>query len=151
MKTLIYIFKASLLYIIFICLPVSCKNNSETKNSETPKETTDSIKTDKKSVSDLENKMLDKLSKLPEWIQANQYIDSLTNHKHGLSVMTEKPNKETTDYCFRVGYNNELRFETYFNFYVNPKTFELKILDVLTDDIVPIDVWRKRELKRNKK
>lgn len=83
-------------------------------------------------------------------MKANNYIDLLTNHKHGLSVTTEKPSKDRPDYYIRAGYNGAERFETYFHFYVNPQTLEIRIMDLVTGDIVPIEIWRKRELKRNK-
>ncbi len=149
MRKLLYLSKAQLLYIILACCCCfsACKNN---KNAEPVNEISDSLKTDKKPESDRENKILDILSKLPEWEKANNYIDSLTKHKHGLSVTTEKPSKDKPDYYIRAGYNGEERFETYFHFYVNPQTFEIKIMDLVDGDIVPLNVWRKRELKRNK-
>ncbi len=133
---------------LFLFFYLGCKNNQE---KEIKIEYKDSSNNNVfKSQSDLENAILDTLSKLPEWIKANTYIDSLTQHKHGLAVTTEKPTHENTDYYFRVGYNGTEKFETYFHFYVNPQTFEIKIMDLVDGDIVPLDVWRKRELKRNK-
>ncbi|MDZ4758075.1 MAG: hypothetical protein SGJ10_08055 [Bacteroidota bacterium] len=141
-------FNTRIIYILIsgiICIN-ACKNNIPNAIDKPLTEKTDSLLSE----SDIENKILDKLSKLPEWVKENNYIDSFTNHKHGLAVTTEKPTTDKPDFYFRVGYNGEDRFETYFHFYVNPKTFEIKILDLLDGDIVPIAVWRKRELKRKK-
>jgi hypothetical protein len=91
----------------------------------------------------IKNKILDTISKLPEVINRSNYIDSLTNHKQGISLTIEKPDSGQSDYQVRAGYIGEIRFETYYNFYVNPVTLEIKIDDVVNGEIVALSKWRK--------
>lgn len=98
--------------------------------------------------SEKEKKILDKIALLPEFKKSNKYIDSLTDHKHGLSSMIFKPEKGEKYYYVKVGYSSPERFETYYNFYVDSTTFAINIDDVVEADIVPIAEWRKREAKR---
>jgi len=98
--------------------------------------------------SEKEKKILDKIALLPEFKKSNNYIDSLTGHKHGLSSMIFKPEKGEKYYYVKVGYSSPERFETYYNFYVDSTTFAINIDDVVEADIVPIAEWRKREAKR---
>ena len=98
--------------------------------------------------SEKEKKILDRISLLPEFKKSNKYIDSLTDHKHGLSSMIFKPQKGEKYYYVKVGYSSPERFETYYNFYVDSTTLAINIDDAVEADIVPIAEWRKREAKR---
>ncbi len=81
----------------------------------------------------LENKITSALLKLPFVIKSNQYIDSFSNHKHGLAFILENPEENETDVHVQAGYNGDQRFETYYRFYVNPNTMEIKVYDVVED------------------
>ncbi|MCP9753103.1 hypothetical protein [Ferruginibacter sp. HRS2-29] len=98
--------------------------------------------------SEKEKKILDRIAQLPEFKKSYKYIDSLTDHKHGLSSMIFKPQKGEKFYYVKVGYSSPERFETYYNFYVDSTTFAINVDDVVEADIVPIAEWRKREAKR---
>lgn len=106
--------------------------------------------TDTELLSEVPAGVSDKLTSLveglPEFQQANSDIDSATRHTHGASVIFEPPGKELPEYYYlRVGYSGPERFETYYHFYVNPETEDIRIEDMLKGDIVPLATWRKRQ------
>lgn len=78
----------------------------------------------------LENKITAALLKLSFVQKSNNYIDSLSNHKHGIAFMLDKPEAGETDVSVQAGYNGDERFETYYRFFVNPKTLDIKVYDV---------------------
>jgi hypothetical protein len=96
-----------------------------------------------------EDKILDAVRKLPEVIEREKYLDSLTNHKGHVALMVEsKPSKLQPYYWIKVGYDNELRFETYFNFYiynVGNGNLEIKYYDVVIGKAITLKEWRKRK------
>jgi hypothetical protein len=93
-----------------------------------------------------EKKILEKITQLPEFKRSNAYIDSLTNHKHGLALMIFEPEKGEKYYYVKAGFNGSDRFETYYNFYVDSAKLTIKIADALDGgDIIPIEEWRKKE------
>lgn len=98
---------------------------------------------------DIEQKILDKVEKLPEVKKLELYIDSISNHKRGVSMMIiSKPNKEQKYYHIQVGYNGSDRFVVYFNFYVFTKDFEIKYYDAINDSVLSIEEWRKERKER---
>lgn len=156
----VYTINMKILFSILIISSTILACNTQEKNSDVPisRDTTivnkDSINANDEFIveaphSVLEKKILEKISLLPEYKRSNAYLDSLTNRKHGLSSMIFKPSKNEKEYYVRVGYNGDDRFETYYNFYVDSTTLAIKIADVLEGDIVSLETWRKRELKRN--
>jgi hypothetical protein len=54
-----------------------------------------------------------------------------------------KPSKNSKYYCIAVGYNGDLRFETYYNFYVWPKTMTIKYLETYSGEILTLAKWRR--------
>jgi hypothetical protein len=89
-------------------------------------------------------KVLDTLSKLPEVQILQKRIDSISDHKHGVSFIIDTLIEN--QYKVRAGYDGDLRFENYFNFYVNAETSEIKIEDFLADSVLSLHDYRK--LKR---
>ena len=87
----------------------------------------------------------DTLMTIKEVKQKNDFIDSLTNHKHGISFMIDKPNIENKAYYIAVGYNKKLRFETFYNFYINPTNKQITIDDAFSGERLTLDAWRKTE------
>ena len=77
----------------------------------------------------LENKITAVLLKLPFVIKSNNYIDSFSNHTHGIAFMLDEATKNETDISVQAGYNGAGRFETYYRFFVNPKTMDIKVYD----------------------
>lgn len=85
----------------------------------------------------------DTIFSLAEVRQKNRLVDSLTNHEHGVSLIIEKPTAQEKDYQIRVGYNSEQRFETYYNFYMNPRTKQITVDDVISAERLTLEEWRK--------
>jgi len=73
-------------------------------------------------------------------------IDSISKGKRGISFfMPDSLDIEGKPYYeLRVGYNSEIRFETYYLFYIDRNNCAtIKIMDPVEGDIVPLDEWRK--------
>ena len=93
----------------------------------------------------LENKITAALLKLPFVIKSNNYIDSFSNHKHGIAFMLDNPAPDETDISVQAGYNGDQRFETYYRFVVNPKTLEIKVYDPVTDKKLTVKEYLKTQ------
>ena len=81
--------------------------------------------------------------KLPFVKKANAYIDSFSNHQHGIAFMMDSLGKGEKDIYVQAGYNGEMRFETYYQFYVDPVTLEIKVYDVAEDIKIPLKEYLK--------
>ncbi|WP_409416350.1 hypothetical protein [Flavobacterium sp. PS2] len=92
------------------------------------------------------------ISKLKEVQLQQKYIDSISNHTKGVSYMTdEKIIKNKAYYEVATGYNGELRWETYYLFYVNKKNCDdIYVNEVVSGDIISIAQWRKLKAKKAK-
>lgn len=84
----------------------------------------------------LEKKVTAVLLKFPFVQKSNKYIDSMSNHKHGISFMLDNTKGENVSVL--AGYNSDERFETYYHFYVDPKTMAVTIYDPLTNKTLPV-------------
>ena len=141
------------LFIFLIIFFLSCNNDG--KNSKTPSNdsSADYSSTDvNKPVSSsrfiyrfadsiLEARINDTLMKLPFVQKSNKYIDSFSNHQHGIAFMSDSTGNIIS---VMAGYNGPERFESYYNFRIDPKTFEIKILDPLSGNYVSIDEYIKK-------
>ena len=92
----------------------------------------------------IEDKIIKRISRIPEVQQRSEYIDSLTDHKHGLSYMVDKLEGDNPEYYVQVGYSGEIRFETYYYFYVDTTDWSVRIEDIIEGDVVSLKEWRKR-------
>lgn len=99
---------------------------------------------------DIQRVIISRISELPEFKKAQKNIASVTGGKSGVSFIIDNTENQNC-YSVQAGYNGEDRFETYYFFSLEPVTYKIRILDTLTDEYVTMDVWRKRELKRQKK
>lgn len=129
----------SFLLVVF-CL-AGCNNSSPVAKAAPPKDTV-AIVTNNDSANHyiyhfndttLENRITAELMKLPFVKKADAYIDSFSNHQHGMAFMLDSLDKKENEIYVQAGYNGDMRFETYYHFYVNPKTMEIKVLDVVND------------------
>ncbi|MEO6539333.1 MAG: hypothetical protein ABIN74_00025 [Ferruginibacter sp.] len=93
----------------------------------------------------LENKITAVLLQLPFVIKSNRYIDSFSNHKHGIAFMLDNPGPNETDISVQAGYNGDQRFETYYRFDVDPKTLEIKVYDPVTDKKLTVEEYLKTQ------
>ena len=89
----------------------------------------------------LEQKVTAVLMKFPFVQKSNRYIDSISNHKQGISFMLD--NTQGAGISVLAGYDSEERFETWYHFYVDPQTMEVKIYDPLENKTVPVKEYLK--------
>ena len=93
----------------------------------------------------LEDKITAALMKLPFVIKSDKYIDSFSNHNHGIAFLMDKPEAPETDVPVQAGYNGGGRFETYYRFFVNPKTLEIKVYDPVEDKKLTVKEYIKTQ------
>lgn len=97
----------------------------------------------------IEDKILDKVYKLPEVREKELFIDSMTNHKSGISlIIYKKPTPKESYYWVQAGYDNKIRFEPYLNFYVFKKNLEIKYYDPSNGHVLTLDEWRSKAQSR---
>jgi len=89
-----------------------------------------------------ENSIRDTIMSLPEVKVKNALIDSISNHKNGISLIIEKPTESEKDFYIQAGYNAEERFETYFHFYFNPQTKVISVMDIMDGKKISLEKWR---------
>lgn len=140
-------------YILFLFLlmaTIGCNNSSKTDETAVPDSAENKIQPDSSSnyvytFSDtaLENKITAALLKLPFVQKSNNYIDSFSNHRHGMAFMLDKPAANETDVSVQAGYNGAGRFETYYRFFVNPTTLEIKVYDPVEDKKLTVKEYLK--------
>lgn len=80
----------------------------------------------------LKTKITDALLKLPFVQKTNKYIDSLTNHAQGISFLLDEPGANETEVSVQAGFNSPYRFETYYRFFVHPKSMVIMVYDPVT-------------------
>jgi hypothetical protein len=93
----------------------------------------------------LENKIFDTLVQLAMIKRNNSYIESLSNHKHGIAFIIDTLVKGDTDIFIRAGFNGKGRFETNYQIYINPKTMGIKFYDPLNDKKLSIKEFENKE------
>jgi hypothetical protein len=141
------------LLFLFVLITIASCNNAVDKNvpvfkdssvSTKPADTTSNyIHTFADTV--LETKITNALMKLPFVIKSDKYIDSFSNHKNGIAFMMDKGEAGETDVQVQAGYNGHDRFETYYRFFVNPKTLQIKVYDVAEDKKLTIKEYLKTQ------
>ena len=135
--------------LLFLLTVVAACNNSQTgepavKDSVVQTTTGSSAKyihsfTD----TTLENRITAALMQLTFVQKSDKYIDSFSNHKHGIAFLMDKPDAQEPDVAVQAGYNGDERFETYYRFFVNPKTLEIKVYDVAEDKKLTLSEYLK--------
>jgi hypothetical protein len=134
MRTIFYTF------LVIAC--AACNNRNETANAEALPDSTKIHPNNDSTATGyiynfvdtaLENKVTAAILKLPFVQKSNRYIDSFSNHTQRLSFMLDKEDSKDNMVSVQAGYNGEQRFETYYRFYVNPVTLEIKVYDPVTD------------------
>ncbi len=131
-------------YVVFLAMVLgllSCNNNTD-KETPVPGDTTSILiePVTPPVAEDWEKKVTDTLMKLSFVKESDRYIDSISDHKHGIAFM-----QDTSDgmIAVKAGYNGPERFETYYNFSIDPKTFEIKILDPVSGVYLSIGEYLK--------
>lgn len=130
------------IFIFFTTLAIlSCKGNSDTKTGDSQDSPDTGTRTD--TVTEQRpaaDPVADTLMKLPFIIKSNQYIDSLSNHRHGIAFIADTTDQEIN---VKAGYNGAERFETYYHFTIDRKTGEIKIMDMVKGDYIPLKDYLK--------
>lgn len=134
------------LLISLLLTITACNNNGEKTNTGTG----DSItlpaveqKEEPLAPADKVNDIEDSLMKLPFIRESNRYIDSLSGHQRGIAFM-----RDTADGMIniRAGYNGPDRFETYYDFSIDPVTNEIKLLDPVLGDYITLKEYLKKNM-----
>lgn len=130
----------------------ACSNADEKANESTPevKDTVQTAVVTRSAEDILEDTILKVVMGLPEVEIANNRIDSITSHKKGIAGIIDEPGDGETDYGVRVGYSGDERFEVYYFFYVNPKTFQIRVLDIISDSVMRYEDWHKMKTDEKK-
>jgi hypothetical protein len=139
-------------YLLVFIFLAACNNAAKTDEVTVTDSTSAKIKADSSSKyihsfadTALENKITDALMKLPFVIKSSNYIDSFSNHQRGIAFMMDEPQENETDVSVQAGYNGGERFETYYRFFVNPKTMEIKVYDPVEDKKLTIKEYLKTQ------
>jgi hypothetical protein len=94
----------------------------------------------------LEKKIVAKIFSLAEVKKKSKFIDSLTHHKCSIAIIVMgTPDKTKNYYWVQAGYNNETKFEPYYNFYVKSKDLSVLFYDPLKDKTYTMKEWRKNK------
>ena len=88
-----------------------------------------------------DNGNIDTLMKISFVKKTNKYLDSLTDHKHGIAFIMDSVS--SNELSVMAGYNGPERFETYYNFTIYPKSFDIMIEYPDTGELVSIDQYIK--------
>ena len=138
-----YFFFVSFIFIIYSCTNSGGNKDTTNNDSLTPavKPVTSSRFIYRFADTVLESRITDALMKLPFVEKSNNYIDSFSHHQHGLAFMSDTSGNQIS---VAAGYNGPERFETYYNFTIDPKTFVIKILDPLSGDYISTDEYIKK-------
>ena len=144
--------KQLLLFSSLIAVLAACNNTADkeapaVKDSAVNAILTDSVSKYVHTFEDtlLEDRITAALMKLPFVIKSSQYIDSISNHKHNIAFMMDAPEAPETEVHVQAGYNNSERFETYYRFFVNPKTLEIKVYDPVEDKKLTVKEYLKTQ------
>ena len=128
------------LYLLMLLSFSACNNSSKTDAPVAGDSSVSVIKADTSSRyihtfgdTALESRITAALLKLPFVIKSSNYIDSFSDHKHSIAFIMDKPAANETAIQVQAGYNGDERFETYYRFFVDPKTLEIKVYDPLQD------------------
>ena len=113
--------------------------NSSASKSENATDST--IVVNRLSDTVLEAKIINTLMKISFVKKTNDYLDSLTDHKHGIAFIMDSVS--SNELSVMAGYNGPERFETYYNFTVYPKSFDIMIEYPDTGELVSIDQYIK--------
>jgi hypothetical protein len=93
----------------------------------------------------LEGRAFDKVFRIREVQKANRRIDSVTHHQHGISLMVgHRPTMKEPYFIIQAGFNGELRYETYYSFYVYTRNLVVKVADPETGAPISLTEWRKK-------
>ena len=132
------------LLISLTLVSVACNNNggkTNTGNTDSLPVSANEQNEETLVPADKEKNIEDSLMKLPFIRESNRYIDSLSAHQHGIAFMRDTADGRIN---IRAGYNGPERFETYYDFSIDPVTNQIKILDPVLGDYISLDDYLKK-------
>jgi hypothetical protein len=145
-------FMKCIVFLFLLTGSYACNNSSKTDETAVTDTAKNTVQTDSSANyihtftdTALENKITAALLKLPFVMKSSNYIDSFSNHRHALAFMLSDPEVNETDISVQAGYNGEQRFETYYRFFVNPKTLEIKVYDPVGDKKLTVKEYLKTQ------
>ena len=95
-----------------------------------------------KSFSNLENEIIDTISKLKPVIERMHYVDAESKGKRQLKfIIWRKPTKSSPFFWVKVMEDNGISYYTHFNFYVYPKTMKINFYDTFNNKTLDLDKW----------
>jgi hypothetical protein len=141
------------LYIAAFVLAAGCSNNntasekaSQLKDTQMSPANKDNtllpVTNNAVAVKSLEDLITDTLMQLPFIKESNRHIDSLSHHKKSIAFIFDSSANEIS---VKAGYNGEDRFESYYNFTVDPKTRNIKVMDIISGDYLSVDEFIKQK------
>jgi hypothetical protein len=138
------------LIFLLILLACGCNNDGDTTHTTSGDSPKTSMRQDSSihiaynfADTTLRRKITDMLMQLSFVKESDRYIDSISDHKKGISFLTDTA---SNGIVVVAGYNGKDRFETYYNFTIDPDTFTIKVLDPVSGDFVTVAEY----IKRNK-
>jgi hypothetical protein len=101
---------------------------------------TDSVAIPVTKVSCTEDQAIAAISKLPDVVKQQHYLDSLTGHKRGVNYLTDSKVIDGKDYWeISAGYISDIRRENYWIFYVDKQNCgNISVMDPVEGNIVPV-------------
>jgi hypothetical protein len=134
------------IFITIALLSVSCKSNPNTQNNvdstkiQLPDTLAKLTNIEKSLGDDTLYALVGKIDEVKKLIETT----NKTSLDKKVSVMIAKrPDEKFPYYWVQVGVDDKNRFQPVYNFYVNPKTSDIKFYDTVNDSVITIDEWRK--------
>lgn len=126
--------KASLYVIASILIFLNCSFFNNYKITKL-KESNITLQSD----TDNDDLVIDKIYNLKEVQAKDRYLRKIKGKNAGVSIMIiDRPTSHHSNYLIQAGYNNSLRFETYYNFQIENKFVRsrdfIKHVKILDDD-----------------
>lgn len=137
----------TIVIFLFVCqLSLSCKSNSAKQSSEDSSQFNFAKISEKdKPVGQSSNDdtlytLVGKISEVKKLIAST----NKTSPDKKVSIMiTQRPDVKFVYYWMQVGIDDKIRFQPVYNFYINPKTYNVIFYDTAKDSLITIDKWRK--------
>lgn len=95
-----------------------------------------------------EDQIYDIILEIDEIAKEAFLIDSISNHTRSLSIIIEsEPDEIKNYYQVVVGEDNGRSFVSYYHFNVYMPNYEIKVYDVLNDELLELKEWQKKQRK----
>ena len=93
----------------------------------------------------IESQIIDTIWSLPEVIKRNDYVDSASNHTRKLTVYIQDEPNVDNDSCYivKASEDNGENMVSHFMFSVSPNSMEIMYYDVMNDENLTLERWRK--------